>query len=148
MPKCMDVANFFLWRARQDEDAGEVLTHLKLQKLLYYAQGFHLAMEGKPLFPEQIRAWEHGPVVPDVWHRFKASGSAPIPPPGDFDPGLFSSRQIDLLNDVYRVYGQFSAWRLRNMTHEEPPWKETGRGHVITHAAMKRYFNTLVVNDA
>jgi uncharacterized phage-associated protein len=44
-------------------DIGDVISNLKLQKLLYYAQGFYLAIYGKALFEEDIVAWEHGPVV-------------------------------------------------------------------------------------
>lgn len=54
----IEVARYFL--ALQDEDAGEGISNLKLQKLLYYAQGIYLAMEGKSLFPERIEAWTYG----------------------------------------------------------------------------------------
>ena len=45
---------------------------------------------------------------------------------------------------MYTVYGQFSAWKLRNMTHREPPWRDTPKGDVITHKILKEYFSTLV----
>lgn len=56
-----DVANYFL--AQVDEECGDSISNLKLQKLLYYTQGFHLAMTGKLLFDEPIVNWQHGPVV-------------------------------------------------------------------------------------
>ncbi len=46
-----DVANYFIWRANADEEFGENITNLKLQKLVYYAQGFHLAWYGTSLVP-------------------------------------------------------------------------------------------------
>ena len=52
---CYDVAQYFL--AQMDEDAGDLISNLKLQKLVYYAQGFALALYGRPLFPERIEAW-------------------------------------------------------------------------------------------
>ena len=59
-----DVANYFLSIPEYED-----LTNLKLQKLVYYAQGIHLAIYGKPLFNEAIKAWEHGPVVPELYRK-------------------------------------------------------------------------------
>ena len=66
---CYDVAQYFL--AKADEDAGDLMSNLKLQKLVYYAQGFALVLLEKPLFPERIEAWIHGPVVP---HAISTAG--------------------------------------------------------------------------
>ena len=71
----MQVAQHFL--ALQDEDAGDLISNLKLQKLLYYAQGIHLALNGQPLYPERIEAWQHGPVVPEIYHAFKEYRARP-----------------------------------------------------------------------
>jgi uncharacterized phage-associated protein len=67
--KAQDVAEYFLTLV--DDEAGDSLSNLKLQKLVYYAQGFHLALTEKPLFDEAIEAWEHGPVVPGLYHKLK-----------------------------------------------------------------------------
>src|SRR5438309_2092560 len=80
------IANYLIWRANSDEDLGENITNLKLQKLLYYVQGFHLAMNGAPLFNEDIRAWDHGPVVPQVYRKYREYGAAALPTPENFDP--------------------------------------------------------------
>lgn len=143
MFSAIDSANYFLCQA--DEDIGDLISNLKLQKLLYYAQGFHLAIYGSKLFPEDIRAWEHGPVVPEVYHKFKTYGSSAIPVPKgeEMDSSIFNSQQIsELLDEVYTVYGQFSAWKLRNMTHDEAPWQETPRDEVISPDKMQDYFKT------
>ncbi|MEO5372871.1 MAG: DUF4065 domain-containing protein [Alphaproteobacteria bacterium] len=147
MAAVRDVASHFLALAAVDED-GEGLTHLKLQKLLYYAQGFHIAISGGRLFPETIEAWDHGPVVPAAWQAYREFGSAPIPTPEATDTAL-EEEQRDLLNDVWNTYGQFSAWKLRNMTHEEPPWRDAyrpGRNVTITDDALARYFRTQVAD--
>ncbi|WP_273039158.1 Panacea domain-containing protein [Iningainema tapete] len=58
-------------------------------------------------------------------------------------------RTRELLDEVYRVYGQFSAWKLRNMTHDEEPWKDAYEGNmIITHQDLKQYFKTQLVNDS
>jgi uncharacterized phage-associated protein len=145
------VAEFFLALAEEGE---EMLSNLKLQKLCYYAQGFHLAMYGAPLFPDPIEAWQHGPVVPELWRKYKDYGGQGIPPPQDADFSDFSDEVRELLLEVYDVYGQFSAWKLRNMTHYEMPWVEawakngSARGDSpISQETMKRYFVTLVDED-
>lgn len=142
MPTCFDVAAYFL--TKQDEDAGDSISNLKLQKLVYYAQGFHLAMYRQPLFEERLIAWTHGPVVPELYRLYKDSGAAPIAAPSDFDREVFSGTQIELLDEVYDVYGQFSAWKLRNMTHIEPPWRDTLVNDEITHDKLREYFETLL----
>jgi uncharacterized phage-associated protein len=141
MLTCFDVAKYFL--AQIDEDAGDLISNLKLQKLLYYAQGFHLAVFDAPLFSESIEAWTHGPVVPDLYHEYKDYGARPIPPPECMDFSVYDDNTRELLDDVYSMYGQFSAWKLRNMTHDEPPWLEASvTRSVISHESLKEYFKT------
>ena len=65
-----DVANWFL--AKADYEAGDVITPLKLQKLLYYAQGWTLAILNKNLFEEDFQAWTHGPAIPSIYRKYKA----------------------------------------------------------------------------
>ena len=140
-----DVALFFLSMSQPDE--GDVMTNLKVQKLCYYAQGFALVLLGQPLFNEKIEKWEHGPVVPDLYREYKSLGSHPIPPPTGFDAQtVFTQDEYDLLVEVWNTYGQFSAWKLRNMTHSEPPWKNATKEGVISHEALRKYFQTQVGN--
>jgi uncharacterized phage-associated protein len=129
------------------EECGDTISNLKLQKLLYYAQGFNLAVNKKPLFADKIYAWEHGPVVQTVYHQFKEHGGNSIPKPKSFDFSVFNPKEREVLDEVYRIFGQFSAWKLRNMTHEEDPWKNTARDAVITHEAMRTFFKTRVVEN-
>lgn len=145
MTSALDVAQYFL--SLGDEDAGDTISNLKLQKLLYYAQGFHLAIFDQPLFADIIEAWTHGPVVPNVYHEFKSYGGNSISCQPGFNPADISAETRGLLDEVYNVYGQFSAWKLRNMTHEEDPWKnayESMPGCAISNDSLKGYFATLV----
>jgi len=145
MIPAIEVARYFL--SLTDEDAGELISNLKLQKLLYYAQGFHLAIYDEPLFPESIEAWAHGPVVASVYHQYKKYGSEPIPPE-DVDFDIFDEDTKGFLNEVYCEFGQYSAWKLREITHDEPPWKdaydEDIPGRVITNEALLHYFEQFV----
>jgi len=140
---CFDVADFFLNRAANEEDGGELISNLKLQKLAYYAQGFHLAMFNTPFFNEPIEAWTHGPVVPALYHDKKQFGDNGIPCNPKFDASIFTSKQRDLLNEIYQVFGQFSAWKLRELTHLESPWlRNKKQKGLISHADLIEYFKT------
>lgn len=145
MPNCIDVAKYFL--AMSSDESGDLISNLKLQKLAYYAQGFSLALLGRPLFEERIEAWMHGPVVPELYHAYKDYGSGAIPHPAEFDHNVLAKEERELLDEVYQVYGQYSAWRLRELTHDEAPWRESyreGGNREISHAAMTRFFQTQV----
>jgi uncharacterized phage-associated protein len=134
------VAEYFL--VLQDEDAGDLISNLKLQKLLYYAQGLCIGTMGRRLFNEKIFAWTHGPVVPFIYHKYKVFGANAIPMPEDFDQSTIANGTKGFLKEVYRVFGQFSAWKLRNMTHNEPPYQKFQKTQgEITVQAMKAYFS-------
>jgi uncharacterized phage-associated protein len=140
--KVFDVADYFL--CLQDLDAEDFISNLKMQKLCYYAQGFSLALDGIRLFPNDIEAWQHGPVVPDLYHRYKDCAAGRLYVSDDFDPDVLSEEVRDILENVYQTYGQYSAWRLRDMTHVEPPWANTmkKKGTVISDSEMINFFRT------
>jgi uncharacterized phage-associated protein len=132
-----EAARYFL--TIQDEE--DAITDLKLQKLLYYAQGYALALYGQPLFRDRIKAWDHGPVVPGVWQTYKEHAESPIPLPSDFDALSVSPKSRAILDRVYAEMGQYQAGRLREMTHQERPWKETERNKEIPIEVMAAFFS-------
>jgi len=136
--KALDVAKFII--SLSDPEVGDIMTNLKLQKLLYYVQGFSFAIYNKPIFDEDIYAWQYGPVVLEVYHQFKNYESGVIPLFIDFDHSIFTSQEKDLITSVYDVYGQYSAYKLMNMTHQESPWKDTPLNSIITHRLLKSHF--------
>jgi uncharacterized phage-associated protein len=102
-----------------------------------------LALYDTPLFPQPIEAWTHGPVVPALYEAYKKYGAGAIPYPSDVDFTIYDDKTKSLLDEVYLVFGQFSAWKLRNMAQEEYPWKlAVQKGGVISHQSMKEYFKT------
>ncbi len=56
---------------RGQTPSGRTLSTVKLQKLVYYSQAWHLVWEDRPLFPERIEAWANGPVVPDLYREHR-----------------------------------------------------------------------------
>ena len=125
-----------------DPEKGDTTSNLKVQKLLYYTQGVHLALHNVPLFDEEIVSWQYGPVVPQVYNEFKVYGSGAITISEKFDFSIFNKEALEVLIEVHTVYGQFSAIKLMNMTHEEPPYNNTPLKSVITHKELKKYFKT------
>lgn len=139
----LDIAKYLITLASPEEE--DLMTNLRLQKLLYYAQGFYLALFGKPLFTEKIAAWQYGPVVPDVYRIYQQYGSNALPQPDDFNIDQYSQETQELLNEVYEVYGQYTAPILKRFTDQEPPYKETDLNEEIALDLMKAYFETQVV---
>jgi uncharacterized phage-associated protein len=141
-----DVADYFL--ASVDAESGDNISNLKLQKLVYYAQGVYLALLGGPLFDDPICVWQHGQVVPDLYRVFKEYGSGAIPPSENFDRSKYSQFTIDVLDEVRSVYGQYSALKLREMTHREPPWRDIALNEIIPIELMRDYFKTQVIDGS
>lgn len=89
---------------------------LKVHKLLYYCQGHHLAAFGEPLFSETISAWDHGPVVGQLWFAHDR-GFEPPPSP---DP---TEGELNTIGYVMSRYGALSGRDLERLTHSEDPWR-------------------------
>jgi uncharacterized phage-associated protein len=142
-----DIADWFISRF-DDDDAG--LSHLKLQKLIYYAQAWSLALNETPLFDEDFEAWAHGPVVPSLWMDFREFGWNDLPVPKSCPE--FDEDTENLLEDVYGAYGEYSAKRLEAMTHREDPWLKARGGlqaeeksnKKISKSTLRRYYTNLL----
>lgn len=147
-----DISDYFLTIV--DRDAESTITPLKLQKILYYAQGYYLAMNNKELFPEDFQAWAHGPVNEDVYNKYKDYGCQSIPAPIN---GItnFSNELIDFLNDIWNTFGIYDGKYLEEQTHKEEPWIIARKGYnpgerctnIITKKSMKEYFKK-VINES
>src|SRR5262249_43083279 len=115
-------------------------------KLLYYAQGWHLAVFNAPLFPNRIEAWKHGPVVKDAYAHYQ--GQFDIKPSLSADPESLSDENKKLVDWVWERYKGLSATALKAKTHREAPWLEAREGldpderceNEITPQAMRAFF--------
>lgn len=142
MANVYDVADFFVQLANQSED--DQITNLKLNKLLYFAQGAYLARTGKPLFNEQIEAWQYGPVVPSIYRKYKVCGRNPIPTVEQEVPRCrFQDDEFEVLLDVMRELGQYTGNRLVSITHKPgSPWSKAfdSKSTVIDQSEIQSYF--------
>lgn len=164
----MDIAQWFLWYndyqknvqldADDIYDVYEGITHLKVQKLLYYAEGVYSAVTDNDIFKEKIMAWPHGPVVVEVYEKFSINGSKEL----EFDNTYWKKIQqiindndiLNILKLVYESYAGYTAWQLREKTHiAGGPWQITvdtkGMQKEIDKKLIKTYFknNIVRVND-
>ncbi|MGI4870370.1 MAG: Panacea domain-containing protein [Janthinobacterium lividum] len=119
----LDIADWIAQRARQDEDAGDLLTHLKLQKMLYYSQAWVMIFSNKSLFQNDFEAWAHGPVIRQVWDALAGVGRSPVESvPGGNGYSITEEEILDTLEEVWGVYGSKTAKALERLSHSERPW--------------------------
>lgn len=140
------IANWFL--INTDRESGDSITHLKLQKLLYYAQAWYMVLtENKDepiLFDERIEAWSHGPVVREIYNKYSEMRYNAIPRP-EVDVELDEETE-EILREVLRVYGKYEAKYLEELTHQEYPWKFT-RGDLPLEARCTKEITRDIIVD-
>lgn len=141
-PKLIQIANLLI---RKAAEMGDLLTNLKLQKLLYYEQGYHLACFNKPLFDEEVRAWQYGPVVREAYDTFSDAGCNALMPKGDVYT-FSNEEEASLFDEVFDVYNRYSASYLVTLTHSETPWKSVSAGtdSIISKESMRAFFQQKV----
>lgn len=145
-----DAADYIIVRLTE---ARASLTVLKLHKLLYYVQAWHLAFFGKPIFSSGFEAWVHGPVNRSVYDRFAAEKSMysritkrDLRPTFSIDQIATSKRRH--IDAVLEVYADFSDTQLEEMTHREKPWKKAREGYesnercqvLMSNEIMRTYY--------
>lgn len=151
-----DIADFFLCFTHEH---GDYITNLKLQKLIYYAQAWHLATFKEPIFTEDFQAWVHGPVILSVYHKYKRFSWNPITDDpeknyqfnSDKKPFELEHNLESFLIDVFNAFGNESAYELEKMTHNEQPWINARVGlpmdepcnEHITKQDMENYYSSL-----
>jgi uncharacterized phage-associated protein len=156
------VANYLLELAKID---GKDLDPMKIQKLVYFGHGWCLALKDAPLIAERIEAWRYGPVIRELYNAFRDAGSGPITHPAleaqvvnrkmviripsisdqEDDGQVDKQFARELMDEIWKVYGEFSAVQLSNLTHAEgTPWAETwaakGMNSIISDEVIKEYF--------
>ena len=125
------------------------VTPLKLQKLLYYCQGYSLALTGKPAFKDKVEAWRYGPVIDSVYQEYKKYTGGIIP----YNDITVSEVPDEALRSIVDLVladkGHYSGEALARMTHNEPTWENSYSGSFggvyvnaeISQSSMKNYFS-------
>lgn len=111
---------------------GDLITNLKMQKILYYVYVWNLVKNGNPCFKHKFQAWPNGPVYPIVYKKLSKYKASPISEDflefkneKDFEDlkRELGSDFIKIVDKIYELYGTKSAFELVNLTHSEAPWK-------------------------
>lgn len=141
MANVHDVAAYII------DKCGE-MTAMKLQKLAYYAQAWHLVWSERPLFEEDIQAWANGPVVYDLYRNHQGQFRVSSWPAGN--ASRLTPDEAGSVDAVITAYSPFTAHQLSEMTHREDPWLQARQGlsdgarsnRMITLASMHEYYSS------
>lgn len=135
------LADYLLCECRE---RGELLTPLKLQKLMFYADAWHLALHDQEITDERFQAWVHGPVAQSQYYRFRDFRWKPIDAEiacPDMAPEL--KRHLD---EIIDVFGSETAVALELMTHREKPWIEA-RGDIAPDEPCNNFISKQTTRD-
>ena len=138
----LDIAKAILCIAEQD---AHPIDHLKLQKVLYFAQALSLVRNGEVLFNEKIEAWGHGPVIEEVYQAFKGYKDKGIVCEEEYKESLdkINKKERSVLEDILITLKRYNGADLRDITHSHKPWKEVyekGKNHEITPEVVQSYY--------
>lgn len=145
MCKAVDVASYIL------QEKGR-LTGYQLQKLLYYSQAWCLVTQDRPLFSEKIRAWDHGPVVYEVYCEHARQRSV-VQSDLSGRPDALTSEDMAVVDAVLDSYSGMSGDAIEDLSHHEDPWRDayngTSSAHspIISNEAMSSYYSMLMSSD-
>lgn len=141
-------------------EEGQFVTQMKLQKMVYFAHGYHLARYGEPLINEKFEAWKFGPVVEDIYHIYKLYGSDPImdtyflpKPPRGVRAKPLSDSAIDAIEYTWKVTKTLSATQLSQWSHlDGSPWAlvydPAHSSNTIPDDQIRDYFQHLLAEQA
>lgn len=131
---------------------GGGLTNMQLQKLVFISHGVHLAAFDKPLILEAIKAWNFGPVIPELYETLRKFGSRPVSKYLGVETSAIKSNDSAncAVNEVWKILGRFGGWQLSEITHQKgSPWdqvwnKQGDRYGTIPNGVIKAYYKPLV----
>lgn len=145
-----DVANFFRSKER--------MTHKKLQKLVYYAYAWYIALNNESENNIQnvlcddttFEAWVHGPVCRKLYDKYSNNYGMVDKYEGELASSIVGELE-KFLNKIYKTFGKFTGDDLEDMTHHEMPWQNARdtllpsqpSNKVILESDMFVYYNNL-----
>ena len=138
----LDVAKYIL------STSDESMTTMKLQKLVYYCQAWHVTWTGEGLFTESTRAWANGPVVRELFNLHRGRYAVCADELTGGDAAALTVDQRAVVDSVLATYGSMTGSQLSVLTHAENPW-QTARGKstngsssdvVITLDSMQKFY--------
>lgn len=139
MRNVIDVSNYII---KYCVIKGYNITNLRLQKILYYVQGYFLKAYDQPAFPEEIVAWPYGPVVPEAYYNYCSFGRNELClfENINYDFSSLSSEEKRTINTIVDRCSKLSITDLVDKTHSETPWRETPVRNQIATSEISDFF--------
>ena len=135
----IDIAKYIVYSF---QNVGDYISNMKLQKLLYYIQGWHLAIYNTAAFDEKLEAWELGAVQPEVYYKYKKYEFRPITE--DVEEPILDENLVELIDKILDEYGGETGFALHQLMQEEKAWlnayKKKGFRNEIKKSAIKKFF--------
>lgn len=146
-------------------ERGGKMAHLKLQKLLYYVQAFHLAYFDRPVIKEDFQAWLHGPVCRPVFERYRSRSLLHVEfiyirpegerTPSEVLPNLIHDDQFHLIKEVIDGYAKLTGAELEELTHKDAPWIDARKGYaqedhcdeIIPKESMRLFYKRFILGE-
>lgn len=133
--KARDIATYII---NYSNEMGYGVTNLKLQKLLYYVQAYFAVNKNEPCFNDDIERWRHGPVIREVYGKYKIYCTEDI---FEKDESVdINSNDKNMIREVVNSYKAYDAWDMVTKTHAEEPWVNTEPNEVISFLKIQEYF--------
>ncbi|WP_251446086.1 Panacea domain-containing protein [Vermiculatibacterium agrestimuris] len=139
----LDVSKYIIsnyWKS------GKTITNLKLQKVLYYVQGYTLKRCNEIMFPEAIYKWPYGPVVAEAYFAYNDAGAAPLREPtgSELQKSLMRIDRDPLFRSIIDIVAKYTydltSTELVSKTHSEYPWKSVDDREIISVRTIAHYF--------
>lgn len=143
----LDLSEYVIRHAHENEKS---ITNLKLQKTLYYLQGYSLRCFDECAFDEIIKNWQYGPVAPMAYFEYSIYGAYPLEENPCAEAVKLDKSKKKLFDAVIDKCLQCTARELVRKTHTEAPWKDTVQNEEIKVQNIKKYFcahNPLELDD-
>lgn len=140
-------------------EINQPISNLKLQKVLYFVQGYYMQKNGHAIFNDDFEAWPYGPVVLEVYEQFQQYGSNFIPTITEYEDfsfdefdyvikeyndNIFEKQDLKFIKTVVKKLSKYTASNLVTITHAQDPWKnaiKNGNRSTISKESIMHYFD-------
>jgi uncharacterized phage-associated protein len=149
IPQVEDVANYIIQLANENQEeyfwCSEWITHLKLQKMLYFVQAAFLSNLNKKAFDEKIMAYQYWPVVESIYQKYKLMKRLPLDVEDWWSDDCLSDGDKKAIKRVREIFWWYSSSRLVEMTHQHDPWRLTNQSEEIDVDKIKEYYTWRII---
>lgn len=145
MNKVFDVANYIIQLAnnfpyKDIQFQPDGITHLKLQKILYYTQVVFLVKKRERAFEEKIVAWKYGPVIQEIYTKYTSQWRNFLEVDNGWKDSSLTPEDKKLIERTREIFGRYSANQLVEMTHSDDPWKNTVQSNEISSDSLIQFY--------